>query len=102
MKRILVASLLCMLVLTIVPSVSRSQAPVFEFVPTVSTVKFDVEASVAIVGKFDKWDATLRCGAHPLITFHSAKAVQTGPGTIEFTGDFSSVPTFCLLPSVNY
>jgi polyisoprenoid-binding protein YceI len=96
-------------------------------VPTGSTVKFDVEASVAIVGKFDKWDATLTFTSpelstavldikiqaatvdtgsgmkngklkgkdffdvekNPLITFHSTKAIQTGPDAIEFDGDFT-------------
>jgi len=32
---------------------------VFKITPVESSVKFDVEASVAITGKFDKWDATL-------------------------------------------
>jgi len=41
------------------PSPSRAQAPVFEITPVESSVKFDVEASVAIKGVFDKWDATL-------------------------------------------
>lgn len=38
---------------------SRAQAPVFEITTGESSVKFDVEASVAIKGTFDKWDATL-------------------------------------------
>ena len=33
--------------------------PVFKVTPVESTIKFDVEASVAIKGKFDNWDATL-------------------------------------------
>src|ERR1700760_2294452 len=104
------------------PSAIRAQAPVFEITPVGSTIKFDVEASVAITGKFDKWDATLTFTSpelstavldikiqaatvdtgssmkngklkgksffdverNPLITFHSSKAVQTGPNTIEF------------------
>ena len=41
------------------PSPSRAQAPVFEITPVESSVRFDVEASVAIKGVFDKWDATL-------------------------------------------
>jgi polyisoprenoid-binding protein YceI len=45
------------------PTVTRAQAPtgvpVFEITPVESTIKFDVEASVAIEGKFNKWDATL-------------------------------------------
>src|SRR5580658_3071499 len=108
-------------------SPTPTEAPVLDITHAESTVKFDVEASVAIVGKFDKWDATLAFTSpelstavldtkiqaasvdtgsgmkngklkgkdffdvekNPLITFHSAKAVQTGPDTIEFTGDFT-------------
>jgi polyisoprenoid-binding protein YceI len=109
------------------PSASRAQAPVFEISPVESSIKFDVEASVAIKGKFDKWDATLTFTSpelstavldikiqaatvdtgsgmknnklksddffdvknNPLITFHSEKAVQTGPNTIVFEGGFT-------------
>jgi len=42
-----------------VPALAQAQAPVFEITPQVSTIKFDVEASVAIKGTFDKWEATL-------------------------------------------
>jgi polyisoprenoid-binding protein YceI len=38
---------------------SPADAPVFEITPVESTIKFDVEASVAIVGKFDKWAAVV-------------------------------------------
>lgn len=50
-----------LLVLTSVlfPSIDRAQVPVFKITPVESSVKFDVEASVAIKGIFDKWDATL-------------------------------------------
>jgi polyisoprenoid-binding protein YceI len=103
------------------------ETPVFEIRQVDSTIKFDVEASVAIVGKFDKWDTALTFTSpelstavldikiqaasvdtgsgmkngklkgkdffdvehNPLITFHSTKAVQTGPDTIEFDGDFT-------------
>ncbi len=109
------------------PSTIGAQIPVFEITPVESTIKFDVEASVDIVGKFDKWNATLTFTSpelstavldikiqaatvdtgsgmkngklkgkdffdvekNPLITFHSAKAVQTGPDTIQFEGDFT-------------
>jgi polyisoprenoid-binding protein YceI len=44
-------------------SVSRPQdagaIPVFKITPAESKIKFDVEASVSIVGTFDKWDAAL-------------------------------------------
>ena len=33
--------------------------PVFKITPAESSIEFDVEASVAIRGTFDKWDATL-------------------------------------------
>lgn len=52
-------TILCLLASAFFPSLSRAQAPVFEITPTESSVKFDVEASVAIKGTFDKWDATL-------------------------------------------
>jgi polyisoprenoid-binding protein YceI len=45
----------------LVPSVSlaQDQVPVFTVKPQESDVKFFVKASVAIDGKFNKWDATL-------------------------------------------
>jgi len=127
MNRKLLTSIFCLTAFVAFPSVNRAQAPVFEFTTGDSTIKFDVESSVAIVGKFDKWDATLTFTSpelstavldikiqaatvdtgsgmkngklkgkdffdvehNPLITFHSAKAVQTGPDTIEFDGDFT-------------
>jgi len=45
------------------PSVNRGQAageaPVFEVTPEASLIKFHVNASVAIDGIFDKWEASL-------------------------------------------
>jgi polyisoprenoid-binding protein YceI len=57
---------------------SPSEVPVFEITPISSTIKFDVEASVAIKGTFDKWDATL--------TFTSAD-VTTGVLDIKIQAD---------------
>ena len=55
--------LFCILMSATFSYVSRAQTaegvPVFKVTPTESSIKFDVEASVAIVGKFDKWDASL-------------------------------------------
>ncbi len=67
------------------PSVSRAQVPVFEITPVESTIKFDVDASVAIVGKFDKWDATLTFTSPELSTGVldikiQAATVDTGSG----------------------
>ena len=50
---------LCLLVSAMMPSVSRAQVPVFKITPEESDVKFFVKASVAIDGKFKKWEATL-------------------------------------------
>jgi polyisoprenoid-binding protein YceI len=49
----------CILVLAALSTQVQAQAPVFEITPVESSIKFDVEASVAIKGTFDKWDATL-------------------------------------------
>lgn len=50
----------CLLVSLLVPSTSRAQdVPVFAITPLESSIKFDVQASVAINGSFDKWNATL-------------------------------------------
>jgi polyisoprenoid-binding protein YceI len=51
---------LCLLAFAVLlPSISAAQVPVFAITPLESSIKFDVEASVAIKGTFDKWDATL-------------------------------------------
>src|SRR5215469_16461690 len=56
-------SLPCILLLIMFSSVSQAQTgegiPVFKVTPVESSIRFDVEASVAIEGKFDKWDASL-------------------------------------------
>jgi polyisoprenoid-binding protein YceI len=38
---------------------ASGQVPVFKITPEESSVKFNVKASVALEGTFDKWDATL-------------------------------------------
>ena len=52
----------CLAVSSLLP-LDRVQAdegvPVFKITPVESVIKFDVEASTAIRGKFSKWDATL-------------------------------------------
>jgi len=51
---------LCLLVSIMLPSVSlaQDQVPVFKVTPEESDIKFFVKASVAIDGKFNKWEAT--------------------------------------------
>ena len=64
---------------------SRAQAPVFSVTPTESSIRFSVKSSVAIVGKFDTWRATLRFGS-PKVTSGvlsidiDAATVDTGSG----------------------
>ena len=57
------ATAFCLFASILVSSLGRAQTadgvPVFKVTPVGSAIKFDVEASVAIKGTFDKWDATL-------------------------------------------
>ena len=67
-------------------SASPADVPVFEITPVASTVKFDVESSVSIVGKFSKWDAKLTFTSPELSTGVmdikiQAASVDTGSGT---------------------
>jgi polyisoprenoid-binding protein YceI len=68
------------------PLLSRAQAPpVFVITPVDSTMRFDVKASVAIVGRFDMWDATLTFTSPELSTAVldikiQAATVDTGSG----------------------
>ena len=78
-------TILCLLVLTVFPSLSRAQAPVFEITPVQSSIKFDVKASVDIAGKFDKWDASLTFTSPDVTTgvldiTIQAASVNTGSG----------------------
>ena len=78
-------TVLFLLASVVFPSVSEGQAPVFEFTKIESTMKFDVKASVAIVGKFDKWDATVTFTSPELATAVldiniQAASVDTGSG----------------------
>jgi polyisoprenoid-binding protein YceI len=75
-------TIFCFFASILFPSVIRAQGPagvpVFEITPVESKVKFDVEASVAIAGIFDRWNATL--------TFTSTD-VSTGVLDIEIQAD---------------
>ncbi len=42
------------------PAIQAQGAPVFVITPIESTITFHVKSSVAIAGKFDKWDASLK------------------------------------------
>jgi polyisoprenoid-binding protein YceI len=64
------------------PSLARAQAPVFEITPEGSSIKFHVKASVALAGKFDKWNAAM--------TFTSP---QETTGVLSITIQAASVDT---------
>jgi len=78
--------LLLLLVIPVLASAAPQQVPVFEITPVASTVKFDVESSVSIVGKFSKWDAKLTFTSSDVSTGVldikiQAASVDTGSGT---------------------
>ena len=78
-------TILFLLASILFPSVGHAQAPVFEVTKDESTIKFDVKASVAIVGKFDKWDASVTMTSPDLSTAVldikiQAATVNTGSG----------------------
>jgi polyisoprenoid-binding protein YceI len=52
-------TVLCALASTLFLPVSRAQVPVFELTHADSSIKFNVKASVAIAGTFDKWDSSI-------------------------------------------
>ena len=79
-------AVLCILASVLLPSVSREQeVPVFVITPLESSIRFDVEASVAIKGTFDKWSATLKFTSPDVTTGAldveiQAATVDTGSG----------------------
>lgn len=75
--------MLAIALLSISPVLVQGQeAPAFKITPAESTIIFDVEASVSIKGKFDKWDATL--------TFTSPEVTT---GVLDIKIDAASVDT---------
>jgi polyisoprenoid-binding protein YceI len=79
-------AVVCLLASAVLPSLSRAQdVPVFEINHADSSVQFNVKASVAIKGNFDKWDATLTFTSPDLSTAVmdikiQAATVNTGSG----------------------
>jgi polyisoprenoid-binding protein YceI len=67
---------------SLTPVLAQAQAPVFVITAVESTIKFHVKSSVAITGRFDKWDATL--------TFTSPDETT---GNLEITIQSASVDT---------
>jgi polyisoprenoid-binding protein YceI len=52
-------AILCLAAAAALPPLSHAQVPVFATTPADSSIKFYVKASVALVGNFDKWNASL-------------------------------------------
>ena len=82
---VIVISLASFLFSPLVRAQAPAGVPVFEVTPVNSTIKFDVEASVAILGTFAKWDATLTFTSPDLATGVldikiQAATVDTGNG----------------------
>lgn len=80
--RLAILALLCC---ALVPSNQGAQVPVFEITQTDSSVKFNVKASVAIAGTFDKWDASVTLTSPELTSAVldvkiQANSVDTGSG----------------------
>ena len=72
------SALLCLMACLVLPAVAPAQAPIFNISPQESTITFSVKASVAIVGKFEKWEASM--------TFPSTD-VSTGVTDIKISAD---------------
>ncbi len=69
----------------ILTPLALAQAPVFEITPVSSSVVFNVKSSVSIVGKFDKWESTLKFTSPDINTGAldikiDAASVDTGSG----------------------
>jgi polyisoprenoid-binding protein YceI len=78
-------SILSLAAIVLLPLPSRAQVPVFKTTPEDSAIKFYVKASVALVGKFDKWDASLKFASSDVTTGVldikiAAATVDTGSG----------------------
>ena len=52
-------AIFCLLAFALLAPLSSAQVPVFVISKEDSTVQFSVKASVALEGKFDKWDASM-------------------------------------------
>ena len=75
----------CLAASAVLSPVSRAQGPSFAITREDSSVTFSVKASVAIAGKFDKWDAALAFPSTDVTTGvldikAQAASVDTGSG----------------------
>jgi polyisoprenoid-binding protein YceI len=78
-------AILALLFCALFPSNRGAQVPVFEISQTDSSIKFNVKASIAIAGAFDKWDASVTLTSPELTSAVldvkiQADSVDTGSG----------------------
>jgi polyisoprenoid-binding protein YceI len=78
-------TMFCLVATALLTTLGWAQVPVFEVTPVSSSVTFDVKSSVSIVGKFDKWTATLTVKSPDVTTAAldiqvQAASVNTGSG----------------------
>ena len=78
-------TVLSLVATALLTTMSYAQAPVFEVTPVSSKINFNVKSSVSIVGKFDKWDSTLKFTSTDINTGVldikiQAASVDTGSG----------------------
>src|SRR5580765_2168894 len=78
-------AVLCVFASALFLPVSRAQVPVFELTHADSSIKFNVKASVAITGTFDKWESSITLTSPELTSAVldikiQADSVNTGSG----------------------
>jgi polyisoprenoid-binding protein YceI len=78
-------AVLCLVASAALPSLAQDQTPVFVIATADSEIKFYVKASVAVNGKFDKWDAGITFTSPDVSTGVldikiQAESVNTGSG----------------------
>jgi polyisoprenoid-binding protein YceI len=76
---------LILLAFAVLPSASQAQAPVFAITHEASSIKFHVQSSIALDGRFDKWTGTLTFTSPDVTTGVldlqiQADSVDTGSG----------------------
>ena len=78
-------AVVCFLASAALPSISQEPLPVFAVTPEESKITFNVKASVALEGTFDKWDAAMTFTSPDVTTGVldikiRAESVNTGSG----------------------
>lgn len=75
------SAIFCVLAFIVLPLTSYAQTPVFAVATGESTIQFSVKSSVALRGKFDKWNATLTFPTEDVTT--GALNIQIDAATVD-------------------